>query len=223
MIRWLSQYLVSRSIDDGGKPSALWRHTCGRLSSHKRFASQMNQLDAQLKRQAASQRRAIAREQLPVGRYANQTVSQASVHGDALTSRGMGWLRPTLTFGSLAAVIGLGVIGAVIWMNTPAHSPQELRAMATESFDRVWQPLSRQAETTGRALREQTVHVTSLSDRLPKMDKVVNELGVAIQSPIQEEVKRFAEDLKRPWTYLAGQLPRLPREGNEDRTQQLES
>lgn len=212
MMRGLSQYLVSRAIDRGGKPSALWRHTFGRLASHQQFASQMNQLDAQLKRQATSQRRAIAREQLPVGRYAKQTVPADATATDTALPPALSWLRPTLTYGSFAAVLGLAVVGLVIWANTPKHSPEELRAMAAQSFDRVWQPLSRQAESTGRALRDQTAHVTNLPHRLPEMDRVVNDLGVAIQSPIQEEVRRFTDDLTRPWSYLADQLPKLPGE-----------
>jgi len=223
MMRGWSQYLLSRSIDRGGKPSLLWRNTLGRFSSHQRFAAQMNQLDAQLKRQASSQRRAIAREQWPVGRYANQMIIADTAHEAGQTFRVAGWLRPTLTYGSLAAVLGIAVVGIVIWANTPTHSPQELRAMATASFGRVWQPLSKQAETTGRALREQTVHITSLPDRLPKMERVVNDLGVAIQSPIEQEVKRFTNDLKRPWTYLASQLPKMPREPETDRAAPLES
>jgi len=222
MMRWLSHYWVSRSIDRDSKPSGLWRHTFGRLTSHKHFASQFSQLDAQLKRQAASQRRAIAREQLPVGRYANQTVPVQQAHDNTPPHRA-GWLRPALTMGSLAAVIGLGVVGAAIWFNTPTLSAPELRAKATESFDRVWQPLSRQAETTGRALREQTVHVTSLRQRLPEMDKVVIDLGDAIQSPIREEVRRFTNDLKRPWTYLAGQLPKVPGDRESDLDQPRQS
>ncbi len=218
MIRKLSQFWVSRSVDQGVGPSRLWRWTFGRLASHRRFASQMNQLDAQLKRQATSQRRAIQREPFPIGRYTKSTARAdgaaggGRLVGGGLITGGSGWLRPVLMTGSLAAVLGLAVVGFVVWSNTPTQTPEEMRVMATRSFDRVWQPLSKQAQMTGRALREQTTHVTGLSAKLPTMDRVVNELGEAIQSPIREEVRRFADDMARPWVYLAGQMPRLPRE-----------
>ena len=75
MIRWLSQLWVSKAVDRGEALPLLWRWTFGRLASHRRLASDMRQLDGQLKRQAASQRRVITREHLPVGRYAPRPVA----------------------------------------------------------------------------------------------------------------------------------------------------
>jgi hypothetical protein len=216
MIRKLSQFWVSRSVDRGVGPGLFWRWTFGRLGSHRRFASQMNQLDAQLKRQAGSQRRAIEREPFPIGRYTRARADGAAegghLVGGGILAGGSGWLRPALMTGSLGAVLVLAVVGFVVWSNTPTQTPEELRAMATQSFDRVWEPLSRQAKTTGQALREQTVRVAGLSQKLPVMERVVDELDEAIRSPIREEVRRFAEDVARPWVYLAGQMPRLRRE-----------
>ncbi len=216
MIRWLSQLWVSTAADRGGPPPRLWRWTLGRFASHRRFASQLRQLDGQLKRQATSQQRVIERGHLPVGRYPPRSARDNAgpdVRRAGLFTGGMGWFRPALMVGPLAVVV------AVIWLawpSAPTQSPQELRVIAADSFARAWGPLTRQAQMTGRALRAQATQVTQLPQRLPAIDQVVSDLGEAIQSPIREEVRRFATDLSRPWTYLAGQLPRLPRDRASD-------
>lgn len=211
MIRWLSQLWVSAAADRGGPPPRLWRWTFGRFASHQGLASRMHQLDHDLKRQAASQRRAVAREHLPIGRYTPGSAranAGPDVRRAGLFTGGMGWLRPALTAGSLAVVVAVAWLA---WPSAPTQSPQELRTITADSFARVWGPLTRQAQMTGRALRAQTTQVTQLPQRLPAIDQVVSDLGEAIQSPIREEVRRFADDLRQPWIYLAGQLPRLPR------------
>ncbi len=210
MIRWLSQLWVSTSIDRGERPSRLWLWSFGRFASHRRFVSQLSQLDGQLKRQAASQQRAIAREGLPIGRYSPRSAMDHDGAGDTgagLFAGGVGWLRPALATGTLAVMVTAAWLA---WPGDPTQTPQELRAATAESFARVWGPLNRQAEVTGRALREQTRQVTLLPQKLPAVDRVINDLGVAIESPIRDEVQRFKNDLREPFIYLAGQLPRLP-------------
>ncbi len=219
MIRWLSQLWVSASVDRGGPPSRLWRWTFGRLASHRRLASQMRQLDGQLKRQAISQQRAISHERLPVGRYTPRPSGAddgAGATGAGLFAGSRGWLRPALTAGSLAVVFA---VAWVAWPGEPTETPQGLRSITTESFAQVWGPFARQAEMTGRALRDQTTQVTQLPQRLPAIDQVVNDLGEAIQSPIRDEAQRFADDLRGPWIYLAGQLPRPPRDRQQAPTE----
>ncbi len=216
MIRWLSQLWVSTSVDRGGRPSVLWRWTFGRFASHRGLASQLCQLDGQLRRQAASQQRAIARERLPVGRYNARSAgdnSAATARNVGVFTEGIGWLRPTLAAGSLAVVVAVSWLA---WPSDPMQTPQELRLATADSFSRVWEPLSRQAQTTGQALRDQTTQVTELPQRLPKIDRVFNDLGEAIESPIRQEVQRFTDDLRAPWVYLAGQLPRLPRNQTQE-------
>jgi hypothetical protein len=213
MIRWLSQLWVSSAADRGGPPSKIWRWTFGRFASQRAFALQMRQLDGQLKRQAASQQRALAREHLPVGRYAPRSGRGHDGPGvkrsGLFSGDGPGWLRPALTAGTLAAVLATAWFA---WPTAATRSPQELREITAQSFDRLWGPLARQAETTGQALRSQVVQVTALPQRLSAIDGVVSGLGESIQSPIREEVRRFADDMTRPWTYLADQLPWLPRD-----------
>jgi len=196
----------------------LWRWTFGRFASHRRLASDLRQLDGQLKRQAASQRRAIAREPLPVGRYAPVSRSGTDASGagsDGPIAHKLNWLRPALIGGSLAA----GLVALMVWAVWPSHpvpTPGQVQTFTAESFVRVWDPLARQAERTGQALRTQTTQVVRLQQRLPAIDRVVNDLGEAIQTPFRDEVQRMAQDLRKPWTYLAGQLPRLPRSETQD-------
>jgi len=146
MIRWLSQLWVSTSADRGGPLPRLWRWTFGRFASHQKWASRLDRLDGALKRQAASQRRLMSREPLPVGRY---TPRSDGVHAGAglrwsgLFNGGVGWLRPGLAAGSLAVVVA---VAWVAWPSGPTQTPQELRAATVESFARVWDPLTRRAE-----------------------------------------------------------------------------
>lgn len=209
MIRWLSQLWVSSAVDRNGTPPRLWRWTFGRLASHRAFASQLRQLDGQLKRQATSQQRAIARESWPIGDYP----AKPAVNGDATDNRptehftgwGLGLWRPALAAGLFAVLMA----GAwLAWPTSPMQSPEELYLATKQSAARIWTPLSEQAQATGLALRNQTTHVTGLADRLPAIDRVVNNLGTAIETPLREEVRRFAWDMTRPWAHLANQLPR---------------
>ena len=208
MIRWLSQPWVSSAIDRNGTPPRLWRWTFGRLASHRDFASQLRQLDGQLKRQATSQQRALARESWPIGDYPARSASPVNTSGDRAAGRFAGWTlslqRPVLTAG-LYTLLAAGVW--LMWPTSPLQSPEQVWAATTRSFVQVWDPLSQQAQVTGQALRDQTTHVTTLPDRLPKMDQVVNDLGTAFESPIREEMRRFTRDMARPWTYLAEQMP----------------
>ncbi len=200
MIRWLSQRWVSGAIDRGHKPPWLWRWTFGRIASHRGFAGDMHGLDVQLRRQAASQQRAIAREVMPVGRYPARPSPSQSGRRQTHTGRGVWIARPALAAGLCA------VIAVAAWLarpKPPTYSPQEVR----EAFARVWEPLTQQARTTGQALRDRAEQVSLLPEKLPAIDEVVNHLGNAIESPIREEVRRFTQDVTRPWTYLAGQLP----------------
>jgi hypothetical protein len=209
MIRWLSQRWVSSAIDRGKAPPRLWRWTFGRLAAHREFASELRQLDGQLKRQAASQRRAIAREHWPIGDYPARSTASRHATVDRQAGRFTGWNlglpRPAWVAG-LCAVLAAGVW--IAWPTSPTQSPQQLREATTRSFAQLWNPLSEQAQATGQALRNQTTHVTGLPDRLPAIDRMVHDLGTTIESPIREEMRRFTRDMTRPWTYLAQQMPR---------------
>lgn len=209
MIRWLSQLWVSSAIDRGGSPPKLWCWTFGRLASHRAFASQLRQLDAQLKRQATSQQRAIARERWPIGDYPAQQTGTEAVSDDRSSERVTGWTfglpRPAMVAG-LCTV--LAVMAWLAWPTPSIQSPDELRDATARSFAKVWNPLSSQAQATSNALREQTTHITQLPERLPKIDQVVLDLSATIETPIREEMRRFAHDMTRPWSHLANQLPR---------------
>jgi hypothetical protein len=215
MMRWLSQLWVCQRVDAGSGPSALWRLTFGRLGSHRAFNQDMRELDDRLKRQAASQNRAIAREVLPVGRYEpRQTASSPGVAGPV--AGGWGWAlggRLAMTVGAFAAV------GAGVWLvmpGEPAPSPMQQVSISAEPFARAVAPLTQRIETTGRAMREQTERITQLPGRLPTVDRVMADLGESIQTPIRQEARRLADDLRRPWVYLADQMPRLPRDPKAD-------
>ncbi len=209
MIRWLSQLWVSSAVDRGGTPSRLWRWTFGRKASHRAFATQLRQLDGQLKRQATSQQRAIAREQWQIGDYP----ARSAVAGGASDAPRAGhlfmWssgLRRSALAAGLCAV--LAVVVWVAWPSSPVQNPDEQWETAKRSFALIWDPLSEQAQTTSQALQNQASHVTGLPDRLPAIDQVVNDLGTAIETPLREEMRRFTRDMTRPWTYLAEQMPR---------------
>ncbi len=215
MIRWLSQLWVSRTVDRGGKPPRLWRWTFGRFASYRRLALELRQLDGQLKRQAASQQRAIEREHLPVGRYSPRSALGRGGLGAGSGggfADGLNRLRTAWTAGSLAAVVLVALVAWVAWPNqtTLTPIPDQVQTYTAESFAKVWDPLARQAELTGQALRTQTTQVVRLQERLPEIDRVVSDLGQAIETPIRDEVQRLTHDLRRPWIYLASQLPRLP-------------
>jgi hypothetical protein len=216
MIRWLSQLWISTATDRDGKPPRLWRLTFGRFASHRGLASRMDKLDDQLKRQAASQHRLMSREHMQIGLYSprmTRTRVVPDVRSDGPFSGASGWLRPTLAAGSLAMVVAAVWI---TWPTAPSVSPREISTITANSFAKAWDPFARQVEMTGRALRTQTTQVTQLPQRLPPINQVVNDLGEAIQTPIRDEIQRFAEDLRQPWIYLAGQLPRLPQDGEAD-------
>lgn len=210
MIRWLSQLWVSTAVDRNDRPSKLWRWTFGRFTSHRKFASQLHQIDSELKHQAAYQRRAVARQPLPVGRYAprldRDKAKPDKGEAGSFSVGGGSLLRPTLTMGSFAVVV------AVIWLAWPSspakRTPQELGAMTAHASVQTWEPLTRQAKMIGRTLHGRTSQIGQLPKKLLTIDEVVNDLGEAIQSPIRDEVRRFANDLRQPWTYLANQLPR---------------
>lgn len=203
MIRWLSQRWVSGAIDRGQKPPRLWRWTFGRSASHRGFAVDMHDLDVQLRRQAASQQRAIARDVLPVGRYPARPSATQSNRPQAATSRVVWIARPALAAG-LCAVIA--AVAWLVWPQQPTYSPQEVQV----AFSRVWEPLAKEAKNTSQVLRDRAERVSLLPEKLPAIDQMVNNLGHAIESPLREEVRRFTRDVTRPWTYLAEQLP-LPR------------
>lgn len=207
MIRWLSQQWVSGAIDCGQKPPKLWQWTFGRIASHRSFAADFCDLDVQLRRQAASQQRAIARDVMPVGHYpARPSTPQRDQTHTAINWHA--WItRPALATG-LCAAIALTVWLA--WPQAPTQSPQQIWDATARSFAKVRDPLAHQAQATGQAFRDRAAHVTTLPEKLPAFDVMVNNLGHAIESPIREEVRRFTHDVTRPWTYLAEQLP-LPR------------
>lgn len=208
MIRWLSQRWVSGAVDRGHKPPRLWRWTFGRFAWHRGFADDLHELDVLLRRQAASQQRVISRGVMPVGHYPVRPSSKPSNQPQPATSRGVWIARPALAAGLCVVIAG------AVWLARPqttTYSPQQVQ----EAFARVWEPLNKQAQTTGQALRDRAELVSLLPERLPAIDEVVNNLGNAIESPIREEVRRFTRDLTRPWTYLAEQLP-LPRTERTD-------
>lgn len=207
MMRWLSQLWVSAAADRGRPPSALWRWTFGRSGSHRKFAARMRELDGQLSRQAASQQRVIAQQPQPVGRY--QPRSRGSSVARPWWS---GLLRPAMTVGACAI---LAALVWTLWPNIPRHDPEDLTKAFVDSFERLREPLAEQAQLAGQSLREQTDLVRRLPQKLPPIDRVVNDLGLAIQTPIREEVRRFTHDLTEPWVYLAGQLP-LPVDKEQD-------
>ena len=206
-MRWLSQLWVSTAADRGRPPSALWRWTFGRLKSHRELASRMRELDARLSRQAASQQRAIARQPEPVGRY--QPRAEAN---NAVPPWWSALLRPAMTVGVCAV---MAVLVWTLWPDLPKHDPTELPMAFVDSFERLREPLTEQAQLAEQMLREQTGHVRRLPQKLPPIDRVVNDLGEAIQTPIREEVHRFTRDMTEPWVYFASQLP-LPVGEDED-------
>ena len=211
MMRWLSQIWVCRRVDLGGKPSVLWRWTFGRLGSHRAFDQGLRELDGKLRRQAASQNRAIAREPLPVGRYGPRQTALSP--GVANPGRGI-WLRPAMVVGAIAVVL----VGVWVGMpGEPAPSSVELASFLADPFARAVAPLTQQIETTGRAMREQAEWITQLPGRLPTIDRAVADLGESIQTPMREEARRLADDIRRPWVYLVGQMPRLMRDPSRTR------
>lgn len=217
MIRWLSHWWVSGATDRGQKPPRLWRWTFGQIASHRELADEMRELDGQLRRQAASQQRAIAREAMPVGRYPARRELGRGELDSKQTQRsprwGIGLARPAWAAG-LCALIAAGVWLA--WPQAPTQSPQQLREASAKSFARVWDPLSQQAQTAGQAFRDRAAQVALLPEKLPAIDDVVSNLGEAIESPIREEVRRFTRDVTLPWAYLAEQLPRPFRERTDE-------
>jgi hypothetical protein len=208
MIRWLSQRWVSGAIDRGQKPPRLWRYTFGRIASHRGFAKDMHDLDAQLRRQAVSQQRAIARDVSPVGHYPARPSANQNHRPQPATGWGVWIARPALAAGLCAVIAGTVWLA---WPKQPTHSPQDVQA----AFARAWEPLAKEAQSTSRAFRDRAALVTTLPEKLPAIDEVVNNLGNAIESPIREEVRRFTQDVTRPWTYLAQQLP-LPQPDRTD-------
>jgi len=108
---------------------------------------------------------------------------------------------------SLCAVMAFGVF----WLtkpNDPTPQVQQLQAATAQSIGPLLDTLAQQVRATGRRLSEQSQQVTQAPSRLPEVDRVVNDLGLAIEAPLRQEMRRFADEVTRPWTYLAGQLPR---------------
>lgn len=200
MIRRLSQRWVSAAADRGKPPSALWRMTFGRLKSHRQFATQLATLDARLRREAASRQRAISRQAAPVGQYPERTAAQPHALSDRRP-----WLRPALALGAASLVLATAWS---LWPNAPRQDPGQLRIAFENSYQRLKDPLAEQVQLAGRSLRRQTDHVRQLPAKLPPIDRVVNDLGQAIQTPIRDEIRRLARDMTQPWVYLASQLPR---------------
>jgi hypothetical protein len=122
--------------------------------------------------------------------------------------------------GRLAVAVGaFAAIAAGAWLvmpGEPAPSPMQQVSISAEPFARAVAPLTQRIETTGRAMREQTERITQLPGRLPTVDRVMADLGESIQTPIRQEARRLADDLRRPWVYLADQMPRLPRDPKAD-------
>jgi hypothetical protein len=214
MIRWLSELWVSSAADRGVAPPRLWRWTLGRLPSQRRFEADLRELDGQLTRQAESQRLAVEQKPYPIGDYPARRSEAAGPPGPAtgLVNR----YRPALAVAFGCAV--LGVSAWIAWPTAPAYRPETYDATRV-SFAKLWEPISEHAQTTGDALREQTVHVTSLPDRFASFDEVVNGLGASIETPIREEMRRLARDMSKPWVYFANQLPRPARETTPDQAE----
>ncbi len=205
MIRWLSQLWVSSAIDRNDAPPKLWTWTFGRLASHRKFASQLQQLDGQLKRQAVSQQRSLAQEHLPIGDYtANKTITDP-----APISASNEWLHRLLKPAvSLACCAIFATTIWTLWPKQPSPDTDLLTKAFEDQFEQLWTPISEQAQTTGQALRQQTTYMTDLPQRLPKIDQVVQDLSMNIETPIREEMNRFAQDMTQPWIYITNQLPR---------------
>lgn len=210
MMRRLSQLWVSSSADRGKAPPTLWRWTFGRFKSHRDFASSLRDLDTQLSRQAASQQRALAQQQEPVGRYRPRNEA-----GPVTAPWWSGLLRPAAAAGVCVLLVCLAW---ALWPNIPKHEPDALPRAFADSFERLKEPLEDQAQFAGQMLRDQTDHVRRLPQHLPPIDRVVNGLGEAIQSPIREEVRRFTRDMTEPWVYFANQLPLPARRDTQEPT-----
>ncbi len=210
MIRWLSEYWANRGVERTGEPTRLWRVTFGRLASHRRFATRLQQLDAQLIDQAQSQQSATAAEPWPIGSYSARPHTSGrhtrAASADRQSRHHLAW-----RYSALATVGLCAIVSAVIWFarpSDPTEQADQLRMATVQSIGPVMDSLAKQVRDTGRALRQQTDHVAKVPNQLPAIDRVVNDLALAIETPIRQEMQRITDDVTRPWTYLASQLPR---------------
>lgn len=203
MIRWLSEVWLSITLDAGRKPPRLWRMLFGRSESHRRFAARIDQLDAALKDQAESSQQALAEEPWPIGDYKKAAWS-ASDHNP--------FVRQPIWRPIASAALALCVlVSAIVYFAKPADPRMDVDVVynaTDQSITEVLDTLARQVRATNDALREQTLPIAKVPNELPDIDRAINRVGQAVETPIRLQMQQFAEDMTRPWAYLADQLPR---------------
>ncbi|GAB4108337.1 MAG: hypothetical protein Kow00105_15060 [Phycisphaeraceae bacterium] len=173
-------------------------------SDHVKQSDELRELDLELRRQAIAQREMLDQTELPVGHYPAKRMT--SHRPPAMnTDRLRVWFR----WAPVACTVILAGFG--MWLAVSAtRGPvalHETREVFQRSLTQLWEPIESQVRTTGQALRSQTQQLSRLPGKAPAVDQVFGRIGESIQSPIQEEIRRFSRDLTRPWFYLAEQLP----------------